>query len=535
MASPIRRVDVKTLKSFLHDGKEVALLDAREEVPFDGWHILMASCVPLSRLEALVDALVPRRGVRVVWCDDGGAEGLAETAARRMADLGYGDVAVLDGGIAAWEAAGYTLYEGVHVPSKAFAEVIEHEAGTPYVTAEELKRMMDDGTDFALFDSRTFEEYNDNSIPGAICVPGAELVYRFADLVPSPQTTVVVNCGGRTRSIIGAQALISAGVPNRVVSMRNGTQGWHLAGFEVLKGATNRGPEVSEAGLAQAVAAARRIEARFAIKRIDAATLERYREEADRHALYVLDVRTREEYEAGHLAGVKHIPGGQLVQETDRHLGIWGARVVLADDTGVRSTMTAFWLKQMGWDVSIIAMDETGGALETGPYVPRTLGAERAGASSITAEDLKSLVEADGATVVDLDWSKAYMRGHIPGAWFMIRSRLATDHRKLPKRGLIVVTAPDEGLARLAASELADATAIPVKILKGGTAAWATTGYPLESGATNMASAADDIRLRAREQNQDREAAMRRYLAWELELVNQMARDEDQRFQVTCA
>ncbi|MGA8195183.1 MAG: rhodanese-like domain-containing protein, partial [Acetobacteraceae bacterium] len=228
----VNQLDARTLKARLHDGGEIALLDAREEVPFDARHLLMAACVPLSRMEMMVDDLVPRRSTRVVWCDDG--EGLAERAASRMAALGYTDMAVLTGGIAAWETAGYRLYSGVHVPSKAFAEVVEHEAGTPWITAGQLKALLDSEADIALFDSRSYEEYHDNSIPGAISVPGAELLYRFADLVPSPDTTVVVNCGGRTRSIIGAQSLIDAGVPNKVVSLQNGTQAWHLSGLQVL-------------------------------------------------------------------------------------------------------------------------------------------------------------------------------------------------------------------------------------------------------------------------------------------------------------
>jgi rhodanese-related sulfurtransferase len=234
MTAPIKRIDAAGLKGALHDGGEIALLDAREEVPFDARHLLMASCVPLSRLELLVDACVPRRAARVVWCDDG--DGLAARAASRMAAFGYTDVAVLEGGIKAWEAAGFAIYSGVHVPSKAFAEVVEHEAATPWITAEELKRLIDSGEDVALFDSRSYEEYHENSIPTAVSVPGAELVYRFDDLVPSPATMVVVNCGGRTRSIIGAQSLINARVPNKVVSLRNGTQAWHLVGFPVLRG-----------------------------------------------------------------------------------------------------------------------------------------------------------------------------------------------------------------------------------------------------------------------------------------------------------
>ena len=241
--SKIKRIDARALKAQLHDGGELALLDAREEWPFGKRHLLMASCIPLSRLELMVDDLVPRRGTRVVWCDDG--EGLAARAAERMSALGYDDVAWLDGGIAVWEAAGFRVYRGVHVPSKAFAEVVEHEADTPWISVEDLQALIDRKADIAIYDSRSFEEYHNNSIPTAISVPGAELVYRFADLMPSPDTTVIVNCGGRTRSIIGAQSLINAGVRNKVVSLKDGTMAWHLAGLEVMHGATRKPPEVS--------------------------------------------------------------------------------------------------------------------------------------------------------------------------------------------------------------------------------------------------------------------------------------------------
>jgi rhodanese-related sulfurtransferase len=213
MAGNNAHVSARELKAQLHDGGEIALLDAREEGVFHARHLLLASCVPLSRLELLIDDLVPRRGTRVVWCDDG--DGSALCAARRMVQFGYTDVAVLDGGISAGESAGYRLYSGVHVPSKAFAEVVEHEAGTPWVSAADLKALIDGGADIAIFDSRSYEEYHNNSIPTAISVPGAELVYRFPDMVLSPDTTVIVNCGGRTRSIIGAQALRNAGSVTR--------------------------------------------------------------------------------------------------------------------------------------------------------------------------------------------------------------------------------------------------------------------------------------------------------------------------------
>lgn len=530
MSASVKRIDAKALKAALHDGGEIALLDAREELVFGERHILMASCMPLGRIEVLADDMVPRRSARVVWCDDG--EGLAERAAPRMASLGYSDVSMLDGGIASWEAAGFRIYSGVHVPSKAFAEVVEHDAGTPHVTAEALKAMMDAGEDIAVFDSRSFEEYHTNSIPTAVSVPGAELVRCFKDLIPSPATTVIVNCGGRTRSIIGAQSLINAGVPNKIVSLKDGTIAWHLAGFDVIKGAARRPPAVSTEAAEAARRAADSVAERFGIRRLDAAGLAAWRANRTR-SLYVLDVRTPEEYAAGHVAGVRSAPGGQLVQETDTYLATWGARVVLVDSDGVRAAMTASWLKQMGWtDVVVMHLDDVPGERAVGPHRPRALGLERATTCTIGPAELNRRLDAKKATVIDLEYSKPYRKGHIPGAWFSTRTRLGATIAKTPVAGSIVLTSPDGVLARIAASEIAGGTAVPVLALDGGTWAWVAAGYRLESGDAHMADAADDVWLPARERSGDRESMMRAYLAWEIDLVNQMATDDDQRFQV---
>ncbi len=273
MAAQPGGITAAELRGRLHDGGEIAIVDAREEGSFHQRHLLMASCLPLSRLELIAPTLLPRRSARIVVCDDGG--GLAERAAARLIAGGWRDVSVLTGGVGAWEAAGYPTYSGVHVPSKAFAEVVEHEYGTPWISAEELARRQKEGEKLAIFDSRSYEEYHSNSIPGAVSVPGAELVYRFQELTPSPDTFVVVNCGGRTRSIIGAQALIDAGVPNRVVSLKDGTMAWHLAGFDVVAGADRRAPEVSAAGLAAARQRADAVARRYGVPIIDRAILDR--------------------------------------------------------------------------------------------------------------------------------------------------------------------------------------------------------------------------------------------------------------------
>jgi rhodanese-related sulfurtransferase len=317
------------------------------------------------------------------------------------------------------------------------------------------------------------------------------------------------------------------------MSLKDGTMAWHLAGFEVVHGATRRPPEVSEAGRQAAIDAAARVAERCGISRIDKATLAAWRAEADRRTLYVLDVRTPEEYRAGHLAGAHSAPGGQLVQETDAHIATWNARVVLVDDNGVRATMTASWLKQMGWtDVSVLVADPSAGDWETGPRVPRVLGLDGAAVASIEPAALQGRLTGGDTAVIDLATSRRYAQGHIPGAWFAIRSRLAEDLGKVPEAKTIVLTSPDGALARLAAAELAGSVSSEVIVLAGGTEAWTAAGLPLEMGATHMASKAEDVVLSARERGQGREEAMREYLAWEIDLVNQMASDDDQRFRV---
>src|SRR5437016_12151074 len=169
-------VDAGALKAMLVDGQELAIVDLREELIFSQGHLLFARSVPSSRLELKFARLVPRRGTRIVLCDD--ADGLVERAANILARAGYTNLHALDGGVAAWAAAGFELFSGVNVPSKAFGEFIEHEDGTPSIAADELARAIGTGADLVILDSRPFDEYARISIPGATNVPGAELVLR---------------------------------------------------------------------------------------------------------------------------------------------------------------------------------------------------------------------------------------------------------------------------------------------------------------------------------------------------------------------
>ena len=526
-----RQIGAIELNKLLQGEQEIALVDAREELSFGQAHILYASCMPLSRLEIMAAAMLPRRSVPVVVCDGGG--GLAERAAKRLVELGYQDVSVLDGGVDAWREAGLEIFSGVNVPSKAFGEFIEVECETPSVPAEDLKRMMDNGEDLVILDSRPMVEYHARNIPTGVCIPGAELAYRVHDIAPSADTLVVVNCAGRTRSIIGAQSLINAGIENRVVALRNGTMGWHLAGNMLEHGMKREAREISERGLAAARDAAARVGERFQVRHIDHATLADWQREAHERSLYVFDVRHPEEFEAGHLPGSRSAPGGQLVQETDHFVATLRSRVVLVDDTGVRATMTASWLNQMGWpEVAVLDDALEGVALERGPEPAQALGLDQVSADELSCAELQTLLEEQQASVIDLGLSRTYRAGHIPGAWFMTRARLAQCLPAVPKRGRLVLTSSDGVLARIAAAEAAMSRDEPVLVLAGGTDAWIAAGLPVASGAEHLADVADDVWLRPYEKDWGVEDSMRAYLTWEVGLVEQLQRDGTARFKL---
>ena len=506
------------------DGGELALVDVREELIFSQRHLLLARSIPLSRLELKFAQLVPRRATRVVLCDDG--DGAAGRAAAILARNGYSDLAILDGGIDAWAAARFELFSGVNVPSKAFGEYIEHESGTPSIAAAELEQLLRDKADIAVLDSRPFDEYSRVSIPTGVNVPGAELVLRAREIAPSPETMIVVNCAGRTRSIIGAQSLINAGVPNKVVALRNGTMGWSLAGFTCDNGMNRRAPDVSPKTLDWARTAALRVAQSCGVERIDRTMLETWRKDATR-TLYLFDVRDPAEYLAGHVAGAVSAPGGQLVQATDQYVGTLGARIVLVDDAEVRAAMTGSWLRQMGWkDVFVLA--EAGS--EKGPPKTATLDGETpSNSSAIDCAALDALLSRNAATVVDLAPSRDYLAGHIPGAWFAIRTRLSRALTKIPLGQTLVLTSEDGVLARLAAAEAEALVKVPVRVLAGGNAAWRVAGYAL-STQPQMADEAIDQWRKPYERSGDTKAAMNEYLAWEIDLLPRIARDGTLKF-----
>ena len=516
----------QALKAALSDGEEIALLDVRETGVFVRSHILLAASAPLWRLEVLIDRLVPRRSTRIVLAD--ADESLAHQAAAKLVRLGWRNVSVLAGGTRGWASAGYELFSGSNVPSKAFGEVIEHKKHTPWISVDELHQRVERGDDIVVVDSRTPEEFADFSLPFAHSLPGAELVYRIQELAPRPETLVVVNCAGRTRSIIGAQTLIDAGIPNPVVSLKDGTMAWLLAGRKLSHGRAAPLPEPGERTRLEARARAEDVAARAGVRRIDAATLARFEAESDERSLYRFDVRTRQEYEAGHLEGWRWAPGGQLVQATDEYVGTRRARVVLADWDGVRALTTGAWLAQLGGHEVFVLSPPALPVLVLGPEPVRVLPL-RAGAPEIAPREAAAALDAGTAVVFDVERRSAYERRHVAGARFSVPDRLQEFVADLPASQRIVITSSDGVLARIVAAELGARIGREVHALAGGTQAWTAARLPTAAGPEGVLTGDDDhwYSPYAHADLARRDAGFKEYLDWEIGLVAQLEREGD--------
>jgi rhodanese-related sulfurtransferase len=519
------------LKHLLLGEEELALIDVREQGTFSQSHLLFAVCVPLSRLELLIGDLVPRKDTPLAIVDSSAGDDCGSRAGHVLSRLGYTHLMLLDGGVEAWRSADQELFSGVNVPSKAFGEFVEHTYETPRLAAAEVKAMLDDGRNMVIVDARPFEEYHRMNIPTATDMPGAELTFRIHDIAPDPETFVVVNCAGRTRSIIGAQSLINAGIPNPVAALKDGTMGWHLAGFELEHSSTREAEQPSAAGMEKALAAAARVAERFGVPTVTSETVNQWLQETHR-TTYLLDVRSPTEYANGHPPGYRNAPGGQLVQATDEYVAVKNARLVLADDVEVRATMTASWLMQMGWqNVYVLEGGIGSGPMESGKRAPTVLG--EIGLATVTTAALANVLgnDRDAVTVIDLGPSTGYEQHHIPGALWCVRARLAEAIAGLPTTAQIVLTSSDGLLARLALNETRALTAGDVQALDGGTDRWRAEDRVTASGLEHIVGDTDDVWYKPYEHRGAQEKFMRDYLTWEVALVEQIERDGTTRFQ----
>ena len=512
----------EALDSLLQGDTQFALIDVREAGEYNSSHIPGSSSIPRRVLESQIALAVPFKGSHIVVCDDDGRR--ANLAAATLEHAGYEKVSVLEAGTNRWAARGFPTEWGSNVPSKDFGEKVEVVNHVPEIDAEDLYQRMERGDKMVILDTRTPEEYQRFCIPGGRSVPGGELAYRITDIKKDldPDTTVIINCAGRTRSIIGARVLQRMGLSN-VYGLRNGTSGWVLAGYELESGGDRLDmPDPSPEGLAAAEAYADALASEDGVRHLDPEALQEVMARREKESLYLIDVRTEEEYRAGHIPGFQWFPGGQAVQRSDDVGVVKNAAIVFACDGKVRSTVTASWYRQLGFEeVYVVAGGTTawtaaGQKLEQGMVEETTPGLAQAEAKVrvLAAGDIN---RTPAGVTIFVDTSQDFARGHVPGARWAPRGWLEFQIGGFApdKTASVAVTASDTANAVLAAATLQDLGYSNVSALEGGMAAWRQAGLPVETGLTGVMSAPNDLVASGPDRNY---ADMMNYLRWETAL-----------------
>lgn len=512
-----QHVTPQHLQTWLFDGQELALFDVREHGQYGEAHLFHGVNLPYSRLELEVRRLAPNPGVRLVIYDQTGND-VSVCAAQCLHKLGYSRVHVLEGGANGWQAAGLQLFAGVHVPSKAFGELVEETSHTPHISATELAAWQAKGEPLVLLDGRPFDEYRKMTIPGSVCCPNGELAYRLDGLVTDETTPIVVNCAGRTRSIIGAQTLIDLGVKNPVYALENGTQGWYLADLPLEQGSRRRYPDVSSTVTpTERRDAAQRLAQRAGVQTVKAQQVVAWASDASR-SLFLCDVRTPEEFALGSLPGAQHTPGGQLIQSTDLYIGVRQARLVLFDNDGLRAPVVASWLRQLGHEAYVLE-----GGLHSGLALPVSTPFSASTLPAISATELADALRDNTVTLIDLRSSMAYRKAHIAGALWSIRSRLVEQFTGLSKPVVLIADHPT--VATMAAGELPEQQRRQVRWLDFQT--WQAAGLAVIEDASNPPDEqCIDFLFFTHDRHSGNKDAARQYLAWEIGLLGQMTEQE---------
>lgn len=512
----MQSITAPSLKTLLSGTEEFAFLDVREHGQYGEGHPFFCVNAPYSEIEVKAPVLVPRRSTLCILMDDG--DGVAALVHDRMSAMGYSNLLVLDGGAPAWAASGYTHFKGVNVLSKTFGELVEHACHTPSISAEELHDRLENGSPLILLDGRGPREFTKMSLPGARSCPNAELGYRLPELVRDETTPVIVNCAGRTRSIIGAQSLRNLGLKNPIFALRNGTQGWRLAGFALEHGRLpDTQPELSPASEALAAIRANELVKEYGLSRITPEQLQAWQQDGAR-TTYLLDVRTEEEFLVAHYPGARHAPGGQLVQATDEFLAVRNARIVLTDDLGLRAASTAIWLIGMGHEVHLLDVDARKG--------------EQAGPEAVpTAPDFPTLPLAEvkarigACRLLDASRGMDYRKAHVDGAEWVTRARIGAD---LAGPDPVIVLGRSAALVSGVVQRLLALGAADVAGAIGGPADWQAAGLTVVD-SPYIPTEADciDFLFFVHDRHDDNLESARQYLRWEMGLLEQL--DEQER------
>ena len=521
------QISAQELDSLLQGDSVFALIDVREAGEYNSSHIPDSSLIPRRQLEAQMGQAAPVKNVHIVVCDDDGRR--AKMAAATLENMGYPAVSVLDGGINRWSVEGYPTEWGTNVISKDFGEKVEVVHHVPEIEATELHERIERGDKLVILDTRTPEEYQRFCIPGGRSVPGGELALRITDITKDldEDTTVIVNCAGRTRSVIGTRVLQRMGMTN-VYGLKNGTSGWVLAGYDLETGGDRLSlPDPSPEGLASAEAYADKLAAEDGVRYLDVSTVQRMLDSRLTDTAYFVDVRTTEEYVAGHIPGFRWFPGGQVVQRSDDVLVVKNCPVVFVCDRKARSTIVASWYRQFGFqEVYVVeggleAWSAAGLDLETGMPQESVASLAEAG-SRVKPISPGELQVSTNQVIIFVDTSQEFAQGHVPGARWVPRGWLEFQIGDLaPDRdGVVVVTGNSAANAVLAGATLQEMGYSDVLVLEGGMSLWRQQGLPIETGLSGVMSPPNDLVAAGPDRNY---ADMITYLRWETALGEKYA------------
>ncbi|MBM6583696.1 hypothetical protein ILT44_26190 [Microvirga sp. BT689] len=513
----MRNIDAAAAKQLVHSQAEMAFLDVREHGPYGEGHPLLAVWCPYSRLELMAPSLVPNPKVPLVLID--GGDGIAEKAVMRLEQMGYQDVMVVAGGTKAWLEAGYTLFEGEHVPSKTLGELAERAYHPNTINPETLAEWQRDAHSHLLFDVRPPAEHRKMTIPGACCLPNGELPHRLSAAIPDTSVPIVLTCAGRTRSLIGAISLKFLGIGNPLYSLRNGTQGWAIAGFDLDRGREpGELPLLSSMDLQASRSRAHDFVQAAGIPVIGMDDLFALAADPSR-TLYLFDVRSAEEFTAGHVAGATHAPCVQIVQASDRWIGVQRARIVLADDTGLRASLAAYWLRQLGHEAYVLPDADAPLAPEGWQFPKLSRSTQRPLLQRLSVQETAEAVVYGDAILLDLRPSSEHRREHPAGSRWAIRPELKMSLGSW--QGCICLIADEEEVASLAAIDLHE-MGYEVRLVSGGLPAWKAAGLATETGWPVSTLPAIDFLAFVHDRHDGNLDAARRYLAWETGLVDRL-------------
>lgn len=526
-----RDITAAELRALRESSTPHALIDVREKGEFVQEQIFRATPIPRGLLELRLPSRVPAVNVPVVvYCDDGWRS--AEAAAT-LESLGYTDVAVLTGGLAAWKESGGRTEYGTNVPGKDYGEKVAVQRHTPYLTPDEVEERRRRGERLIILDSRTQEEFERSHVPGATSVPGGELPAYVTRLQAAPENagaTLVVNCAGRTRSILGADVLIRMGLDN-VYALDNGTAAWSLSGHALERGA-GAAQATGEMNAVAVAAFAEQFAAEEGVRSITVEEFRRMRAGGEQH--YALDVRLPEDYLSGHVPGSVSLPGGQLALVTDEVAVVNQAPMVFISTTGVRARIAAAVAHQMDYPTCLVlegglrAWTAAGGELAVGTMEPETpgLAEARATVAAVSPAELAGELAAGAAGLpIDVRGSGDYALGHLPGARWAPRGQLERwIGRYAPVRDRALVVVCDDGRrSALAAATLAKLGYSNVRYLDGGVNAWTAAGNAtvegLDGADIELKIAKDDVEMIGRRGPLARSRQdMIDYLTWEIDL-----------------